>query len=95
MNEKERKLKEIQALPLEARVKLLNIDVAKLMRIFNITPLDYMKHAKRCIACSGKFDVCPKCGTRVSLGTITCFNCGRILVKRYQFDNPTEIFSKP
>lgn len=94
MNEKEKKLEEIQKLPLKARIALLQIDVAKLMRIFNVTPRDYMNHAKICVTCAGKFDTCPKCGERVSLGALTCFSCGRILVKRHEFDNPTEQFSR-
>lgn len=90
----EKRQKEIQKMPLKARVSLLQISIEDLMRIYNLTPKDYMKYTKVCAACSGKFDICPRCGERVSLGALTCFNCGRVLVKRHNFKNPMELFSK-
>lgn len=93
-NLKNNKRKEIQKKPLKARVSLLQIGIEDLMRIYDLAPKDYMKHTKVCVVCGGKFDICPRCGERVSLGALTCFNCGRVLAKRHNFKNPIELFSK-
>ena len=84
---------EIQKKPLKTRVSLLQIGIEDLMRIYDLAPKDYMKHTKVCVVCGGKFDICPRCGERVSLGALTCFNCGRVLAKRHNFKNPIELFS--